>query len=173
MDERWCSIAGFEGLYEISDAGRVRSLVRRRGSWPGRVLKPQRHPRGYVCVTLYAHQSPAKKLIHRLVAAAFVPRAEGCSAVNHLDGVKTNNTAANLEWVTEATNNLHAFRVLRRAPVVLRGDRAPGRKLSADDVREIRARAAHESRHSLATRYSIGLSALGSILRCESWAEIA
>lgn len=108
--EEWRPVADYEGLYEVSDQGRVRSLDRidaggRRR--PGRVLTPHTLRHGYLQVTLPGRDH---RTLHRLVAAAFVANPDAYPIVRHLDGVKTNNRAENLAWGTYAMNTADAQR---------------------------------------------------------------
>lgn len=114
------AIPGFEGSYEIDSDGYVQSLdkLRRFGKGgcrirriKGRVLKPSLCGDGYECVTLSHNQKHKKFLVHRLVAAAFIPNPHSKPEVNHKDGDKTNNHVDNLEWVTRSENEVHAYRV--------------------------------------------------------------
>lgn len=118
-EEIWKPVVGHEGSYEVSNLGRVRSLDRditiqtRWGmsatrSLKGRVLRHTDNGTGYLQVQLCDSAGRHPMLVHRLVAAAFVGRADGREFVNHIDGNKTNNTAANLEWCTRTENMLHA-----------------------------------------------------------------
>lgn len=107
--ERWLPIAGYEGRYEVSDLGRVRSLdrVRSHGKrWRGRVLKPVPMPRGYLLVNLWFDNSQRMRLIHRLVLTAFDGPAPDGTEGRHLDGDPTNNTIDNLVWGTHSENQL-------------------------------------------------------------------
>lgn len=114
MSETWKAIPGYEGRYEVSDAGRVRSLDHRvrvvcRGvettrMSPGRVLKPGRC-RGYLIVNLSGAGTMG---LHILVARAFCEGESDGREVNHKDGNKHNCLASNLEWVTKARNMEHA-----------------------------------------------------------------
>ena len=96
--ETWKAISGYEGIYEVSDLGRVRSLVHRNRWKPG-ILKPLKHPRGYIQVGLRKDGHTKQTLVHRLVAEAFIPNPQGLDTVNHKDEDKTNNSASNLEWM--------------------------------------------------------------------------
>lgn len=107
----WRSIAGFEGQYEVSDTGLVRSLPRRRydgNRVPGCILKPATDRKGYLGVNLTKNAKGHPFRVHRLVAKAFVTRGSG-DHVNHIDGNKKNNAASNLEWCSPLENSRHAL----------------------------------------------------------------
>lgn len=110
----WKNIEGYEGWYQVSDKGEVRSLDRtviykdgRRRVFKGVVLRPV-NSRGYWKVNLQKNKKMNTKDIHALVAAAFIPKPSYAQCVNHKDGNKRNNNVSNLEWVTYARNNQHA-----------------------------------------------------------------
>lgn len=102
--ENWLPIAGYEGLYEVSDLGRVRSLVRRNNRWKPGVLKPRKDRRGYLHVRLYKDGKVKDMSVHRLVAEAFIPNPLNLETVNHKDENKQNNAGSNLEWMSVADN---------------------------------------------------------------------
>lgn len=115
--ENWRSIQGYEGLYEVSDLGRVRSLSRmvacRFGKTrvsSGRVRAEQRTSRGRVIVTLCKDNVVTSKSVHRLVAQAFLPGFTQEHELNHIDGDPSNNRLCNLEITTPSLNQLHAVR---------------------------------------------------------------
>lgn len=118
--EVWRPIADYEGKYEVSNAGRVRSLERtvpigrHTRTVPQRILRQKKVDGGYVQVTLFLGGTRKEMLVHRLVAAAFCERSEGCNVVNHLDNDPENNRADNLEWTTQQGNIRHAIRQGRR-----------------------------------------------------------
>lgn len=115
--EAWESVVGFEGYYQVSNSGQVRSVdrtVSHKGatrqkvrSYKGQLLTP-RQTRGYVRVSLTKEGKEWNKQVHRLVAIAFIPNHENKPQVNHIDGVKSNNNVENLEWATSQENCVHA-----------------------------------------------------------------
>ena len=104
--EHWKEIAGYEGLYEVSDLGRVKSLKYGKE----RILKPQKNTRGYLKVALCKDGKVEQPKIHRLVAEAFIPNPNNLETINHKDEVKTNNTVGNLEWMSVKDNNNYGTR---------------------------------------------------------------
>lgn len=107
--EEWRAIPGYEGAYEVSSLGRVRSLTRvtdRGRKWRGRLMTPCPLNNDYLIVTLWKDGRQRSPLVHRLVLSAFVgPPDEGTEAM-HLDGDRTNNAITNLSWGTHAENQL-------------------------------------------------------------------
>ena len=102
MNEIWKPVNGYEGLYEVSNLGNVRSIR------TNRTMKLQLH-KGYLKVGLYKQRTLKQFSVHRLVASAFIPNPKSKPEVNHLDGDKTNNRADNLEWCTPCENANHAL----------------------------------------------------------------
>ena len=117
MEEIWKNIKGYEGEYEVSSHGRVRSL--NRLSWngvaywmkEGRVLTPRKTKTGYLRVQLNGKDF----YIHRLVGQAFIPNPENKETINHLDEDKSNNRVDNLQWATQSENNAWGDRIERIA----------------------------------------------------------
>lgn len=115
--EVWKDIAGYEGIYQVSTAGRVRSLDRmvknHHGTYYfrlGEIKNQRRKNNGYLIVDLYKDNCPKTCHVHRLVAEAFIPNPDGKETVNHIDGIVTNNMLANLEWASPREQNLHFYR---------------------------------------------------------------
>lgn len=115
---KWKQIEGYEGLYEVSDTGEVRSCERviatnikhvsaRR--IPGRTLKQNRKSNGYMTVDLCKDGKVTTTAVHRLVAEAFVKNPDHKRYVNHIDSNRANNAEVNLEWVTSAENRRHGI----------------------------------------------------------------
>jgi len=114
MKEEWKDVIGFEGRYQVSNLGKVKSM-RYEGHKGERELKQSTDKLGYKLVYLYDITGKRRfKLVHRLVAQAFVNNVNNYREVNHLDGNKTNNKADNLEWCSHSQNIIHASKVLRR-----------------------------------------------------------
>lgn len=94
IDEKWYPVKNYEGLYEVSDKGRVRSLK----SGQPKILKPRRTIKGYLQVDLYKNGDRKFCYIHRLVAQTFIPNPDNLPQVNHISEDKENNSVHNLEW---------------------------------------------------------------------------
>ncbi|ADI23905.1 HNH endonuclease family protein [Enterococcus phage EFRM31] len=106
MIEEWKDIKGYEGLYQVSNLGRVKSLKFGKE----RILKTGVDRYGYISVNLYKNNKRKLCKVHRLVAQAFIPNHENKPQVNHIDEDKTNNMVSNLEWVTAKENVNHGTR---------------------------------------------------------------
>ena len=114
--EVWKDVPGYEGKYQVSSCGNVKSLKRQHPynkCYVEKAMKPVKQ-RGYLYVMLWNDGSGKWKPIHRLVAEAFLYKPEGKQQVNHIDGNKHNNNLTNLEWVTASENVQHSFDVLGR-----------------------------------------------------------
>ena len=132
MEEVWKDVKGFEGRYQVSNLGRVRSLdmVLEGKNWKspypfeyqrsGKVLKSQKKRNGYYYVCLMNNGKPKYFLIHRLVALAFIPNPNKLPCINHKDEDKANNVVSNLEWCDRIYNLTHDGAVERRTMAVSR-----------------------------------------------------
>ena len=114
-EEIWCPIKGFEGQYQVSDQGRVKSLKFGKE----RILKPIRDKDGYLLVNLCKNGEIKQCLVHRLVAQAFIPNPNNLPQVNHRDEDKTNNSVQNLEWCDQKYNINYGTRTDRCSKPVL------------------------------------------------------
>lgn len=114
-EEVWKPISGFEGLYEVSNFGRVRSLTRFATNgrlFEGQLLNTADNGTGYRVVNLHKDGKQKMILVHRLVAQAFIKNEnpEKKHQINHIDGDKTNNAVSNLEWCSWKENMDHAYK---------------------------------------------------------------
>lgn len=117
IPEEWRPIKGYEGLYEVSSIGRVKSLCRRviypsgNSRWvPEKILKPSKSKKGYLSVSLYKNGKSTRSIVHRLVANAFIENPKEKPQVNHINEIRDDNRVSNLEWVTSKENNNHGGR---------------------------------------------------------------
>lgn len=147
MDEIWKDVVGYEGLYQVSDMGRVRSLDRvvTLNRWgrtdykhiKGIMLKLNPTTAGYSSVRLCGRTPKAKHaLVHILVAAAFIGPCPPKHEVNHKWGIKTDNRVSELEYLTPSENQKHSFRVL--GTHIRKGEEHHMVKLTDDKVLEMR-----------------------------------
>ena len=103
INEEWRDIKGFEGLYQVSNLGRVKNAK-------GLIKKPTMDKRGYFRLSLWEDGKSKGFGVHRLVAEAFVDKVEGKDCINHKNCNKHDNRAENLEWCTYKENSEHAKR---------------------------------------------------------------
>ena len=169
-NEEWRWVLGYEGRYEVSNDGRLRSHV------VGDYVKPltvRTEKRGYRFIVLTRPGDRSRGCwVHRLVARAFVPNPLDLPEVNHLDGDKANNLFTNLEWTTRSGNNKHAFDIGLRKAKPLYGDASHFSKLKSEDVLEIRRTYKKGNGTALAKKYGISLSHLSDIVYRKSWPQI-
>lgn len=175
-DERWLPVVGYEGIYEVSDHGRVRSLdrtIRHRNGHVtrrrGRVLRLSSTVSGYPQAGLRSGDRDGQRLVHRLVAEAFIgPCPEGMEC-RHLDGNRRNNSPSNLAWGTHAENVAdQATHGTRRV-----GESVAQAKLTERDVRAIRQACADgEPQRSIARRYGVTQTLISRILLRKTWRHV-
>lgn len=143
--EIWKPILNYEGMYQISNKGRVRSCDRyvKGGKFRiGKIRKQSTTPKGYKRVTISKDGESKNFMVHRLVAEAFIQNPDNKPQVNHIDGDKANNKANNLEWCTNGENQIHAWKcgLNKGAKGLLKGGNHPGAKtircLTTDEIFE-------------------------------------
>lgn len=127
--EEWKPVKGYEGLYEVSNLGRVKSLNYRR-TGKERILKGRKNNWGYLQVILYKDDKRKNYKIHRLVAQAFLPNPDNLPEVNHKDEDKTNNCVDNLEYCNNYYNVNYGTRNERA------GKKLKGRKQSEIHIKK-------------------------------------
>lgn len=109
IKEIWKDIKGYEGLYQVSNWGRVKSLAKNTEY----IMKGYVNKKGYKSISLFKNHKYKNLLIHQLVAIAFIPNNENLTQINHKDENKTNNKIYNLEWCTQKYNNSYGSRLQR------------------------------------------------------------
>lgn len=175
--EDWQSIKGYEGFYEVSNYGRVRSVDRtikysdgRELSYKGMVLKPNASEGRYLGVSLYKNQKKERLYVHRLVAKAFIENSDNKPQVNHKDGNRFNNYTTNLEWVDQNENMKHAYDNGLSVNPRLPGEMNPNSKLTHNQVNEIRGQR-NKSSYALAVEYGVNASTIQRIWNGKSWSK--
>lgn len=178
--EEWRPIKGYEGFYEVSSHGRVRSLDRvvDRCNWcpqnrQGKILKGTENRDGYIKVRLYKNSTGKVFSVHRLVAQAFLPNLKKLSTINHQDGNKQNNRVDNLEWASYKENNNHAIRTgLKKTKTGAQSQRA---KLTQTQVNEIRKEYVPRKRGkntcTLAKKYGVSQKTIWNIIHNKTYQD--
>lgn len=158
MKEIWKDIVGFEGLYQVSNLGRVKSLNYHK-SGKERVLKNRlgQIKTIYPHVGLYKNGTMKECTVHRLVAEAFIANPENKEEVNHIDGNKCNNHISNLEWVTRSENAIHAIHIIKTS-----NNESQKKKVKNVETGEI-----FESQSAAGRAYGISQGTLGAVTRGE------
>lgn len=135
--ETFKDLPGYEGEYQVSDMGRVKSLKTKRGM----ILRPKKNKYGYMVIMLSKNNVTKNYSMHSLVLTAFVSERPEGLVVNHKDGNKANNNLSNLEWVTTRENVWHSHEVLMNPygnPPIRYGEKHHCAKLTKEKVIEIR-----------------------------------
>jgi len=178
--EEWKDINGYNGRYQISTMGRVKSTERIRISGandsckmliPEMVLK-EKINHGYSHVNLYDNGKCITHKVHRLVALAFIPNPDDKPEVNHKDGDKSNNNDWNLEWSTSLENKFHAKSTGLLLP--MSGEKHYLSKLTEVQVREIRDKYATKNYSilQLAKEYNMSHQPIHNIIKRVSWKHV-
>jgi hypothetical protein len=167
--EIWKPVSGYDGLYEVSNLGRVRSY--HNYGW-GRKEKPQlislyTSKRGYVQACLCRNNKSIQKDVHRLVAEAFLPEPAPGLQIDHINGIKSDNRVSNLEWVTPQENTLRALAIGLKPS----GEKHRSSKLTQSDVNEIRKLYAtgKYSHRKLGEMFEVSHGNVGKIVRNQLW----
>jgi len=162
--EIWKDVPEYEGLYRVSNLGRVKSL-----KWgKERVLKPKEDRGGYVYVGLYKEGVEKKFSVHRLVMLAFV--GESGLQVNHINGLKTDNQLENLEYCTGSENMIHAFKNgLKKGS---KGEKNGRSKLTRACVERIKYGHQGVTQREIAKIYGITESRVSIIRSGKNWKHI-
>ena len=170
-EEIWKDVVGYEGLYQVSNIGNVRSLDKYDSGkkfWPGRVMKLIVDKDGYLIVGLRKDRKSKLHKVHRLVAAAFIENPHNFPEVNHIDENKQNNYMENLEWCTTRYNVTYGHRL-----DCITGEQNHTAKLTPEDVREIRRTYIkgdlQYGQSALARKYGVSHIAIGCIVRGQTW----
>ena len=117
IEEVWRPVKGYEGIYEVSNIGKVKSCERivirsngRKINFPEKIMKPSINHKGYEVIDLRKNGKRECGFVHRLVGKAFIENPNNKKQINHKNGIKTDNDVRNLEWVTNQENMIHAYK---------------------------------------------------------------
>jgi len=167
VNEEWKPIIGYEGLYEISNFGRIKTL-KRKFVLQTKLFKQQTSIYGYYIVTLNKGNKETKNyLVHILVAKHFIPNPQNKPEVNHKKGIKKDNRFFELEWSTKLENVQHAFST---GLVCHKGVKNANCKLSDNDVIEIFN--STDSYKELSERYAVNKTLISSIKTGSRWGHL-
>ena len=170
--EIWRPIVGYEGIYAISDLGRVRRELKGKRTFIGKIIKQSQDRQGYLRVGLTKNKICKTIKIHKIVASAFLGICPKGITVNHKDGIKANCRLSNLEYITYRENNLHAFKF--GLNVSNKGEKHGRAKLTEEEVVSIRSEYASGNilQGNLALKYSVSISTIERILSNRIWKHI-
>jgi hypothetical protein len=161
-------IKGYEGLYAITDDGKVWAYPKCR--WSGRFLKIGLVGHGYEIVMLYKNKKPRKFLVHRLVAQTFLPKSK-FPEVNHKNGNRRDNRPENLEWVTSMENKRQAWKM---GLYVKPGQLHWNAKLDREKVSKIRElySGGNYTQQEIADEFKVSLMTISLVVRWKIWKHV-
>jgi hypothetical protein len=184
--EVWKDIKDYEGIYQVSNFGNVKSLDRevapnnRVPYWrKGKICKQSKSNLGYMTVGFTVNTIKVNKYVHRLVAEAFIANMNDYPQVNHIDCDKTNNRMYNLEWCTNSQNHIHATKnglnKLHLHRVAYSGEKNGRSLLTKEQVLEIKQKYIpyKYSAKKLSKEYNVSESCITHILNNTSWQKIS
>ncbi len=178
MDEIWKDVPCFEGVYQASNLGRIRTVDRisptcygSTRKLKGKVVAENGGKRGYLRVSSRAH---GVMFAHRLIAITWIPNPNNLPVINHIDGNKSNNNPLNLEWCTQPYNVRHGFNTgLTPRKTLLKGDESIAAKLTEVSVANIKRRLLDGERAvDLAKEYGVNKNTIGELKAGRSWGHV-
>lgn len=165
QNEIWMDIPGYEGLYKISNIGRVTAIAR-SGSKGG--IMQSATSKGYCRVILCKNNVRKNWSIHRLVGFSFIPNPDNFPLINHKDGDKTNNRVSNLEWCNHKMNSVHAVNILGIGAGETNG-RAKLTKREVDFMRYIKSHFPEVTAKAIGDFYAMSDVAICNIFNFKTW----
>ena len=176
--ELWKDIDGYEGLYQVSNFGRIKSLPK---TWicgnkkskrfkPETLLKPSYITCGYLQVWLSKDNVPKSYRVHRLVAKSFIPNPNNKETINHINGIKDDNRVENLEWNTIQENLNHAL--VNNLRVFAKGEKHGNSVLNKEKVLEIRKMEGFYTKTDIAKKFNVSHKTIRCVLNRSTWQHV-
>jgi hypothetical protein len=178
MKEKWKHIKGFEGYYQVSNKGRIKSLDRYveykngyKRLHKGKILRILKDTAGYCQVNLWKNGKLKRRSVHKLVADAFIVNCEHLPQVNHVDGDKDNNHVLNLEWCSASYNVKHAYDNNLKSGNF--GSKNGSSKLKESDIIDIRNMlSSGYYLKDIAKKYNVSISTISGIKLGKYWTKV-
>lgn len=171
--ENWKDIKGYEGNYQVSNIGRIKSMERLSSSGrrlSSKIMKVKKTIEGYNVINLYFNRKMNTVRVHRLVAKAFLPNLDNKTDVNHINGVKDDNRIENLEWATRSENIKHAFKTGLSCKKGVKNSQS---KLKEEDIYLIfKLRKEGFLQREIAKRFKVTEVAISAILTRKNWRHV-
>ncbi|HJZ23679.1 MAG TPA: NUMOD4 domain-containing protein [Candidatus Babeliales bacterium] len=174
--EVWKDIIGYEGLYQVNNLGKIKTLsgfVRHnlygKMKVNEKIHKEYYTSRGYVRVNLRKNNKLKTHHVHRLVALSFIPNPNNKYQINHINGIKIDNKVENLEWCTNEENRIHAI----SNNLIKKGELLPQSKLKNNDIMKIfEFRNQGKTQREIAMLFNIGQQTVSRILLRKNWVHV-
>lgn len=171
MQEIWKDIPGYEGYYQASDLGRIRSVSRKLCNGKGKrgkIITAIPDCNGYYRIFLYKDRKKQRYMVHRLIAYSFIDNPSGYTMINHKDEDKSNNSVSNLEWCDCKYNINYGSRTKRAS-----GDNTKNSKLTSEIIKKIRKQYIPKDKtfgaKALSIKYGVSVSAILRAALHKSW----
>lgn len=162
MKEIWKDIDGYNGVYKVSNTGRVYSTVHNR------CKKQTLSKRGYYCVDLWKGNKRKNVKVHRLIAIHFISNPEKLPMVNHINGCKTDNKIENLEWIDNKGNIIHAINLGLKKDL---GEKHWNNKLTEVDVKDILLNTT-DTHQNIAHKFGVCRGTITAIKNRKRWKRV-